>query len=331
MSSRLPIAIEPGARLGSALHISWALHNLCNYRCSYCHKGNWDGSDRWLNFDRIVMFLERVFEHYKKEIYVIAFTGGEPTLWPDFAKLCKFLKSRGCYVGLTSNGSRPVQYWESIAESLDWACLSYHAEFARDEEFLAVVKLLKSKPNLLGSARLMMNPKAELWQRAINMGNAIKAQVDPGIFFYDYVPLDDNFGSSSGLVHYEPWQNEVFAGPTRFETGKLLEAAKTDRLNVWEYFVRYDDGTREPLVVPDLIAHSQVNFKGWTCYIGVDQLYIKPQGEVLPAGCGQGPPIGQIFDEQLAFPASPVQCGKSFCSCGIDIQTRKRRDFDKAP
>src|SRR5690606_33123464 len=95
------------------LHICWMLHNQCNHRCSYCHESNYSGSYKWLIYDDVVRFLEKVFAHYDsfKRKYLVSFTGGEPTIWPDFFKLCEYLNSRGVHVGLTTNATRRPEFF----------------------------------------------------------------------------------------------------------------------------------------------------------------------------------------------------------------------------
>lgn len=318
------IAIRPSKKMGDILHICWMLHNQCNNRCSYCRDFNWKGDFKWLKYDHVLQFLEKVFKNYKKETYHVSFTGGEPTLWPDFAPLCHYLKSKGVNIGLTTNGSKKPEYWTEIAETLNWVCLSYHPEYTKDEHLLKVIKNLANGP--LTTVRLMMHKEKRYWDRCIEFGEKLKTLTGVRFLFVEYVPLQDDFGLESRPTQYEPWQSDFFAKGTHFEikTAPELEKLPWPR-DMWDYYSYYNDGSEEFCRPNDLVARNEVNFQGWTCNAGVDLLFINSWGLIHRGACKEGGEIGNIFDEDLKFPTQPIRCTKNFCPCGTDILIKKEK------
>lgn len=309
------------------------LHDLCNHRCSYCAEANWGGKYRDLKFSDVAFFLAQLFAHYRKDRYHVSFTGGEPTLWPDFARLCEFLKNNGCDIGLTSNGSRPAKYWNELADHLNWTCLSYHPEYARDAEFLRVIEVLAPRTRL--AVRLMMHHERSVWEKSIAFGERIRGLAADLPVFVEYVPLQSDFsGSERAPWEYADWQREFFARTNHFMHGAAapdVAAALARKRDVWDFYVVYDDGTREFCRPNEMVAYDRVNFQGWTCQAGRDLLFINAAGEVLRAGCKIGGRLGFLTDRLLKFPTGPVVCDKNFCPCGTDILVAKQAPRAASP
>jgi hypothetical protein len=127
--------------------VSWILGRFCNYNCSYC----WP----YARSDRIDY---QPFEIYKNSIDEIkrqsrqngfnqfhwSFSGGEPTAYKNLIDLVNHLDNdlESSYQSLhmTTNLSPGSKWWKSWCEKT--SCLqrrsvtaSYHAEFAKEQEF----------------------------------------------------------------------------------------------------------------------------------------------------------------------------------------------------
>lgn len=316
------IGIQPGEKMGNFLHICWMLHNMCNQRCTYCRDFNWNGDFRWLKYDHVESFLRRVFTHYKKDLYHISFTGGEVTLWPEFPKLVKFLKANDCQLGLTTNGSRRLDYWKAIENDFNWMCISYHAEYAKDDHLLDLVRLLVNKTRL--SVRLMMHKEKKYWDQCLAFGEKLKALTGCKHLFVEYVPLQDDFGMGARPTEYADWQQEFFKEKAFFTNESAPDMPWPDLgPEVWDFQARYSDDTSEFCRPNELVRRNEINFKDWSCYAGVDMLFINQEGEIFRGGCRQGGKVGHIFDEVLNFPVKPWRCTTNFCPCGTDILTKK--------
>ena len=92
--------------------VNWCLGNTCNFKCSYCPSALHDGSIGWPELETIKKFILTVKEQVQRKNIYFEFTGGEVTTYRHFAEVCKYCTELGIKVGLISNGSRTLRYWE---------------------------------------------------------------------------------------------------------------------------------------------------------------------------------------------------------------------------
>jgi len=77
------------------------LTRRCNLTCSHCYI---DGGDARENEMPTSEFYRLLDEFADMGVWAVAFTGGEPTLHPDFANLVRHARKRGLLVGIATNG-----------------------------------------------------------------------------------------------------------------------------------------------------------------------------------------------------------------------------------
>ena len=76
----------------------------------------------------------------------------------------------------------------------------------------------------------------------------------------------------------------------------------------------------------ELINAGKTNFKGWSCNMGLESLFIQYTGEVYMANCFQGGVIGDINEpESIQWPTNPAICELSRCHCTTDVLLSKER------
>ncbi len=124
------------------VNLNWDVGRRCNYSCSYCHPGisnTHEAHQTWEKLFFAVNEIERFFCRGRKGKWV--FTGGEPTLNPDFLRLVKEISSRGHQIHTQSNGSRSPDYYAELLEN-SLIGFSLHLEFAKVDRFLKVLKKL---------------------------------------------------------------------------------------------------------------------------------------------------------------------------------------------
>ena len=89
------------------------INSQCQYRCKFCHQeGNATALD--VDPDELIEALEILRE--KLFFYRVHFTGGEPTLYNDFAKLLSKIKTAGFVGALTSNGQFEIEKLSLLKE-----------------------------------------------------------------------------------------------------------------------------------------------------------------------------------------------------------------------
>ena len=135
--------------------VNWCLGNTCNYSCSYCPKALNDGTKKWPEIESVKNFTTKVVNHASLQNVYFEFTGGEVTLYKHFTEVCKHITSLGAKVGIISNGSRTIKWWETHKDYFDHVCLSFHSEFSDEEHFISVVKLLSN--SVRTHVNIMMN------------------------------------------------------------------------------------------------------------------------------------------------------------------------------
>lgn len=129
---------------GKVFQVTWDLGRRCNYDCSYCpaHRhDNWSPhaslDELKKSVDFLFEYLDTYMQHRSFKEANISFTGGEPTVNPNFIKFVQYLKQQydlkykdkwNCVFSLTSNGAMSSKMAQSIIDNLFWITVSYHAE-----------------------------------------------------------------------------------------------------------------------------------------------------------------------------------------------------------
>jgi organic radical activating enzyme len=76
----------------------------------------------------------------------------------------------------------------------------------------------------------------------------------------------------------------------------------------------------------DSLVGQKLNFfKGWTCGLGVENIFVDMDGNIYGASCRLGGKLGNIY-EDFQVPEKWLTCTKSLCSCGADLFIPKARD-----
>lgn len=295
--------------------VNWCLGNTCNYACSYCPSGLHDSSKAWPSLETIKNFIVKVKNHYLDKNIYFEFTGGEVTMYKHFIDVCKFCSELGIKVGLISNGSRTIRYWEENKQYFDHVCLSYHPEFANDEHFLDVVKLLHK--DVRTHVNIMMSP--EKFEHCAEVAHKVK---DLGDLSMALQPLIHDFGDT--LYDYTPEQKEVFDKQHELITRHIKWTKSFDYYRGAMKMVD-EDGESQISSAHRFINNSTNDWSGWKCYAGVEQLIVDMDGYYYRGWCKVGNRLGKISSDQLIFPSEPVICDKKMCHCNFDIMCTKEK------
>jgi MoaA/NifB/PqqE/SkfB family radical SAM enzyme len=293
--------------------VNWCLGNTCNFSCSYCPKSLHDGSTPWPSLDVIKNFISKVKEaHPNKKLY-FEFTGGEVTLYKHFTELCQFCSEQNIKVGLISNGSRTIRYWDENKQYFDHVCLSFHPEFSDAKHFIEVIKSLNN--HVRTHVNIMMSP--EKFDSCFEVANTIK---ELGNISMALQPLIHDFGEV--LFDYTPEQHKIL----QQQYDLITRHIKFDRS--FDYYrgamkLVYPDGQHSVSSAHRFIGEKTNDWSGWDCYAGVEQLIVDQRGCIFRGWCREGGLIGTIYDQDLNLPSQPVRCTKTMCHCNFDIMSTK--------
>lgn len=129
---------------GKVFQVTWDLGRRCNYDCSYCPAHRHDNFSPHASLDELKSAVDFLFSYIdtymSKRTFKqtsISFTGGEPTVNPNFIPFVKYLKEEyearyadkwNAGFALTSNGAMSAKMAEAVMENLGHITVSYHAE-----------------------------------------------------------------------------------------------------------------------------------------------------------------------------------------------------------
>jgi sulfatase maturation enzyme AslB (radical SAM superfamily) len=129
---------------GNVFQVTWDLGRRCNYDCSYCPTHRHDNFSPHASLEELKKNADFVFKyislymkyrHYKEAS--ISFTGGEPTVNPNFIPFIKYLNEKyqadyksqyNCTFALTSNGAMSEKMADAVVEHFSHITVSYHTE-----------------------------------------------------------------------------------------------------------------------------------------------------------------------------------------------------------
>lgn len=293
--------------------VNWCLMNVCNYACSYCPDDLHNGKSSWPSYEKVEAFCRKAIEHYAGKKIYFEFTGGEVTLWKDLPKLAKFLNDNGCRVGIISNGSRSLDFWKDFIGCIDHVCLSFHPESAKEEHFIEVVRLCAQ--NLRTHVNFMMHP--EHFDRVLTFAMKVKDIANLSIAVQ---PLVKDFGEE--LFPYTDLQKKIIDNQFHVIV-KHVKHTKTFDFYRGSMHTVKADGSSAIVAPQQFIATGRNQWRGWSCYAGVEQIVVTMEGDVFRGWCLVGGRIGKIDDPDLTLPTAPVTCSKEYCHCNLDIMTTK--------
>ena len=295
--------------------VNWCLGNTCNFACSYCPSVLHDGSNRWPDPGVIKTFIAAVKNQYPNKNIYFEFTGGEVTMYKHFTEICQFCSDLGVKVGLITNGSRTIRYWEENKHFFDHVCLSYHPEFSDADHFVEVIKLLHN--DVRTHVNIMMSP--EKFEQCYELADKVK---DLGNISMALQPLIHDFGDT--LYDYTDYQKKVFERQHELMT-KHIKFTKSFDYYRGAMKVVKEDGTGYVSSAHRFISEKTNDWSGWKCYAGVEQLIVDMDGKIYRGWCKEGGSVGHITDTNLNLPSAPIVCSKTMCHCNFDIMSTKEK------
>ena len=301
--------------------VTWSLHNLCNYRCVYCPPNLNNGTTDNVSLKDVQNFYYSLKPHVNNKKIIIAFSGGEPTMHPEFIKMIKFLSENGCEICMTSNGSRQLDWWLEAEPYIDHLVISYHPQWCKEGKLKQVIDFLYQTTWV--NLDLMMIP--EFWDKAINFGEYFKNKENIAV---TYLPIQQDFGhGSKGLITYSNDQLEFLKNPPNYwGTFNPVEAKLSKCRGFFGKGLRYveDEAGIAPLDYKNIIANDLNRFYGYECYLGQESLIIEVNGDIYNAYCHTGGIVGNIKDQTLNLKPQITICKHEICACSVDIEISKK-------
>lgn len=291
----------------SPAHITWIINNICPNACSYCPEQLHTGSNHNYDWNNARKFVELLLEKYK--IIHLSIAGGEPSMSPFLPELVKMFHDRRHTVSLTTNGYKSPDYWREISECITDISFSYHPEFATEQYFdnlNAASKITKC------GAKVMM--LASHWDKCIEVLERLKQSN-----LYNIAPTRIlKWGQNNSSADYNQEQLQWFTdNPPR---NRLVS-----KIPLFADFY-YDNGTVEKFGdTTHAINQGLTNFKGYSCDVGLNSLFIGFSGFIKRGNCMAEGWIGDINQpDKIEWPTNPIICPYTLCSCSSDVMINKK-------
>jgi MoaA/NifB/PqqE/SkfB family radical SAM enzyme len=329
--------------LSNRYQIIWDLGRRCSYSCSYCPPHRNNKTSPFVTYDNLCQTMDKIDEYSslydsfrkrpsKKKL---SFTGGEPTVHPDFFNFLEYLKNEYSDYsrGLTTNGWFGSKILDKVMELTTGGTLSYHCEAT-----------LKMKERVLENA---VQLKEKFKVNVMFHKDYFEECIDVCEYFdkykVNYIPriigdeeLDEK-AVSLGYAHKydrkqmswfrEYWkrkgQNVAESGNTQKGLGRPCCGGRCFKADgVDSYFL------------------PSTNFLGWNCMVNwfflflnseLDAVYthqtcaVNLDGDVAPLGkiSNFNSIIDELADKLYNKNVPMITCPKTFCGCGMCITKSK--------
>jgi MoaA/NifB/PqqE/SkfB family radical SAM enzyme len=280
------------------------MHNVCNYKCSYCNDYHRDGTYRWSdNWEPYINLIDRLKE--RNRYLYIEVLGGEPTMWPKFQDFVDYISDDRVFVEYATNASRTVRYWEQFKTQRAFVFLSWHHEFADDDHFVKVAEIMQHKASV--SIPLMIVP--ENFERAKVLYDRLKTldvECTPkftrtsinGTSYFDYTDEQKQWIQTNHVNRMKPFGID-------WEIPRNL----------------HFDGKKMKFM--DVLSQGLHKFKGYSCTAGIKRLMVEPNGNIKRCTKNVGGSLGNILTGQYVLPDDPILCDYTACPCKLDAIVEK--------
>ena len=293
-------------------NISWILGRFCNYKCSYCWP--YARSDK-LDYQTLEVYKNTIDE-IKRQANLNgfnqlhwSFSGGEPTAYKDLLELIKHLdetKSSYQSVHMTTNLSPGSKWWNSWCSNTALLqrrsiTASFHAEFAREQEFGDKCLQLMYERVHVTVNQVMMPDK-----------------------FYETLERCERLRKRGINVTLKPQSNDTATAIVDGYTTDMIKIMQDDFEQQEGFQIRLNDGEKDYYIdqAERFNALGFNKFEGWTCNAGYQSVIIRGN-EVKRAYSCKEENLGTL--ERFTLFSGPKKCVTPICVSSADSKIPKSR------
>ena len=342
--------IEP-----KVINVNWFLGKRCNYDCSYCSPTIHDWVSPHLKLNNIIDFVQQINDWAltQGKSFNMSLTGGEPFVHPEIIDILKIIRKAshyGTHLSATTNGSLPLDLYNHSLEFVTHLTISLHLERSDDETKSTLEKaiaLTKAWPDKWINVQVMCLPgKLDfIDQQVIPLleSNQVKftlRRIRPWLneAVPEWQPLDKrNILKSVYTIEQQTQMKEaekqtldlrlteVYQSNSYYTADELDWFKNRVPATTWQNIGCWDENKFYYEINSDIMVSNNHNqFLGWTCFAGVDSLYIDFDGQVYRGVCHNDGPLGKLGNK-IEFPNTPTVCTKQWCTSNVDQTVRKAK------
>jgi MoaA/NifB/PqqE/SkfB family radical SAM enzyme len=283
-----------------SIKIEWNIGKRCNYNCSYCPSIIHDNHSPHTDIDILKATVDKMATLGK--VIRLSLTGGEPCVHPKIEELIQYIKSKGFWLSITTNGTRKSD-WYIFQSSVDQWVFSLHFEY----DWLSVLATIE-KVAYAVTKHILVNVMAH--HKHMSDVRTASASLE----FHSI-----NYGIRR--IRWTEGDHDLF-DDMKYDQKDLdwiLSKTSTVKPNV---VLMYTD--REELYHANDVIKKHLNqYNGWQCNAGLESLMINYDGDVHRATCRVGDSLGNIYNDTFISPTDPVTCDRNYCTCAADIPLTK--------
>lgn len=279
------------------IEADWQLLNTCNYRCGYCFFSGEILGEKLVTYADADEWV-KAFQSSGLR-WLLHLTGGEPSIYPDFVRLCRLL-TREHFISINSNMTNSS--WADFAERIDPGRVSFinaglHLEErgrkVGNEVFLRSVDLLMQR-GFQVLVSLVSTPKVlERFDEAVRLLAPIGMFPVPKILR----------GSYDGKMYPDAY--------TAIDRQRFRKYAYTARKFYDPIQPKRAERPTIDVFRDDAIIYGEPSYKGLSCEAGRLFVRIDPKGEIFR--CGTSVSLGNIRAGTFMRAAAPAPCDTSYC------------------
>jgi len=279
-----------------SIKIEWNLGKRCNYDCSYCPSSIHDNSSPHTDIAILKATVDKL-KMLDKPIR-LSFTGGEPTVHPNFSELIEYCRDAGVsWISVTTNGTRTAAWYTK--QRVDHYVFSIHFEYDYSKILDTIASVIEVKDKLMVNIMALHNKmnevrdivvKCKVWYIPYAIRRIRWTEGDPDLFDdLRYTPED---------LDWIKEQEATVQGNCLIDVDTIMHSNDVIKLHMNQY-------------------------KDWSCNAGLESLMINWDGDVHRATCRVGGSLGNIYNSNFVSPTKPVTCDRNFCTCAADIPITK--------
>ena len=333
-------------------NVSWILGRFCNYSCSYCWPYANSNKPDHQAFELYTNTIDEIKRQARANGFTefhFSFSGGEPTAYKLFSELVAYYAddadAKYQSVHMTTNlspGSKWWNKWLETTSSLQRRSItaSYHAEFAKEQEFGdKCLQLMKGGVYVTINQVMVPDWFERDWENALffheqGINVTLKPQSDPtasrivdGYKPEDLKRLHNGMPQRSYTEVKAANANVVTRPKPSFEMPEYT-IGRNDASVPWNMQVELTDSKGKKWYMDQaerFNAFEFNNFNGWMCNSGYQGIIIRePDGSVKRSYSCVDQPLGNIETGFKLFD-KPTICTTRACVSSADSKIPKRK------